>query len=152
MMGLLLTEKTSAFVSQPTSPMTTKGSSSSRSRFSTTTGCSMVMGMDMPPPIPSPPTTTVTSNTLPAIQTNQYAGPADVRYSDFLKLVNSDRIEKVTFTADGLQLLGVDVTGSRFKIDALPNDAELLTQLTTHKVSCSLFEEKINCNFAHMWL
>ena len=60
--------------------------------------------------------------------------PSPVRYSDFLKLVNADKIEKVTFSADGSQLLGVDVDGSRLRIDTLPNDPDLLSQLTEHKV------------------
>lgn len=72
-------------------------------------------------------------NTLPVIQQNSY-GPSDVRYSDFLKLVNADKIEKVTFSADGSQLLGVDVDGTRLKIETLPNDPDLLSQLTSHKV------------------
>ena len=71
---------------------------------------------------------------LPVIQSRGGA-PADVRYSDFVKLVDADRIEKVTFSADGTQLLGVDTEGVRLKIEALPNDPDLLTQLTTHKVS-----------------
>ena len=70
---------------------------------------------------------------VPVIQKSQY-GPSDVRYSDFLKLVDADKIEKVTFSADGTQLLGVDVDGTRLKIEALPNDPGLLTQLTDHKV------------------
>lgn len=74
---------------------------------------------------------------LPVIQSRGGA-PVDVRYSDFLKLVNADRIEKVTFSADGTQLLGVDTEGVRIKIEALPNDPDLLTQLTSHKVRWSL--------------
>ncbi len=77
----------------------------------------------------------------PVIQKNQY-GPSDVRYSDFLKLVNADKIEKVTFSADGTQLLGVDVDGTRLKIEALPNDPGLLSQLTDHKV-CLFFRESL---------
>jgi len=88
----------------------------------------MYMAMDAPPP--------AANNDLPVIQSNSYGQPSDVRYSDFLRLVNADRIEKVTFSADGTQLLGVDVDGARVKIEALPNDPDLLTQLTTHKVCC----------------
>ena len=61
-------------------------------------------------------------------------GPAPVRYSDFLKLVKADRVEKVTFSADGTQLLGVDVNGARISLESLPNDPDLLTELTSHKV------------------
>ena len=82
------------------------------------------MAVDMPP----------ANNDAPIVKQTGY-GPADVRYSDFLKMVNSDKIEKVTFSADGTQLLGVDVDGARLKIEALPNDPSLLTELTNHKVS-----------------
>jgi hypothetical protein len=92
-------------------------------KFSTRT----YMALDMPPAPQA-------KADLPVIQQNSYGQPADVRYSDFLRLVNADRIEKVTFSADGTQLLGVDVDGARLKIEALPNDADLLTQLTSHKV------------------
>lgn len=92
---------------------------------------------DMPPP-PSQ------QSDLPVIQQNSYGQPSDVRYSDFLRLVNGDRIEKVTFSADGTQLLGVDVDGARLKIEALPNDPELLTQLTNHKVSSLNVSSDIN--------
>ena len=71
---------------------------------------------------------------LPII-TSRGGAPVDVRYSDFLKLVNADKVEKATFSADGTQLLGVDTEGVRLKIEALPNDPDLLTSLTNHKVS-----------------
>eukprot|EP01083_Nonionella_stella_P188553 695246_1 len=74
---------------------------------------------------------------IPAIQSKGGA-PVDVRYSDFLKLVNADRVEKVTFSADGTQLLGVDTEGVRIKLEALPNDPDLLTQLTSHKVDVTV--------------
>ena len=86
----------------------------------------MAMDVDLPP--------AATQVDAPVIQKSSY-GPTDVRYSDFLKLVDSDKIEKVTFSADGSQLLGVDVDGTRIKIEALPNDPDLLSQLTNHKVS-----------------
>jgi len=90
----------------------------------------MAMDMDMPPP-PSTPD-------VPVIQRSAGGAPSDVRYSDFLKLVNANRIEKVTFSADGTKLLGVDTDGVRLQIESLPSDPDLLTQLTTHKVCCSL--------------
>jgi len=80
---------------------------------------------------------TAAADNLPVIQSRGGA-PVDVRYSDFLKLVNADKIEKVTFSADGTQLLGVDTEGVRIKIEALPNDPELLTQLTGHKVDVTV--------------
>jgi len=119
--GLLLADHATAFL--PQAPMSKRYYNSDSSR--------RFMAVDMPPAAPA---TTTTNNNLPVIQANGYA-PAEVRYSDFLRLVNGDRIEKVTFSADGSQMLGVDVDGTRFKIEALPNDPELLTQLTDHKVS-----------------
>jgi len=76
---------------------------------------------------------TAAASDLPIIQSRGGA-PVDVRYSDFLRLVDASKIEKVTFSADGTQLLGVDTEGVRIKIEALPNDPDLLTQLTSHKV------------------
>merc|ERR1719410_1106838 len=92
----------------------------------------------MPPPaegVNAPATTT------PVIQKSQY-GPTDVRYSDFVKLVNADRIEKVTFSSDGTQLLGVDADGVRLKIEALPNDPDLLTDLSNHKVDVTVLPQQ----------
>mmetsp|Transcript_36724 Transcript_36724/g.88519 ORF Transcript_36724/g.88519 Transcript_36724/m.88519 type:complete len:678 (+) Transcript_36724:216-2249(+) len=88
---------------------------------------------DMPPAAPE----SSVESEMPVIQSRGGA-PVDVRYSDFLKLVNGDRIEKVTFSADGTQLLGVDTDGTRIKLEALPNDPDLLTQLTTHKVDVTV--------------
>uniref|UniRef100_A0A7S2E7W5 AAA+ ATPase domain-containing protein n=1 Tax=Trieres chinensis TaxID=1514140 RepID=A0A7S2E7W5_TRICV len=102
------------------------GSRSGSSRF-------MSMDMDMPPSSAA----SSAPQSLPVIQSRGGA-PADVRYSDFLKLVNADRIEKVTFSSDGTQLLGVDTDGVRVKIGALPNDPDLLTQLTNHKVDVTV--------------
>ena len=115
-MGLLLAEQAAAFA--PFTPISQKHNTRSESsRF-------MAMDVDMP---------AANNVEVPVIQKSSY-GPTDVRYSDFLRLVNGDKIEKVTFSADGTQLLGVDVDGTRVKIEALPNDPDLLTQLTAHKV------------------
>jgi len=83
------------------------------------------------------------NDNLPVIQSRGGA-PANVRYSDFLKLVNADKIEKVTFSADGTQLLGIDTDGDRIRIEALPNDPELLTQLTNHKVDVTVLPSNEN--------
>ena len=118
--GLLLAEKTSAFV--PQSVVNTQSRTRNSQSF-------LNMALDMPP------AEAETSTVAPAVvQQNAYGQPTEVRYSEFLKLVQGDKVEKVTFSADGTQLLGVDVDGARIRIEALPNDPELLTQLTTHKV------------------
>ena len=115
-LALLLAEQTTSFA--PFTPVKTN--------FKTSTTLSMAL--DMPPPVDN-----TSAAAAPVVQKSQY-GPTDVRYSDFLKLVDGDKIEKVTFSADGTQLLGVDVDGTRLKIEALPNDPGLLSQLTDHKV------------------
>lgn len=119
--SFLLDNGVSAFA-----PPQSASSSSSSSR-----NTRLPMAMDMPPAAPE------SSVELPIVQARGGA-PVDVRYSDFLKLVNGDRIEKVTFSADGTQLLGVDTDGTRLKLEALPNDPDLLTQLTTHKVDVTV--------------
>jgi cell division protease FtsH len=101
-----------------------------RSTIGRSTSSSLFVGnMPLPP---------VVKNDLPVIVQAGNGQPSDVRYSEFLQLINANRIEKVTFSADGTQLLGVDVDGARVKIQALPNDPELLTQLTSHKVDVTV--------------
>lgn len=116
-LGLLFVEQAAPFT-----PV-----ASPRHKSSTTSSSSLSMAMDMPPPLP--PTTPAPA----IIEKNKY-GPSDVRYSEFIKLVNANKIEAVTFSADGTQLLGVDADGTRLKIESLPNDPALLSQLTSHKV------------------
>jgi hypothetical protein len=53
---------------------------------------------------------------------------------------------QVTFSADGRKLLAVDVDGNRYKLDALPQDPDLLTILTEHKV-CPCHDLEEFCNF-----
>lgn len=115
LVGLLLLGDVSAFA--PPTKL--------NSRYQQNNGSAKFMSMDMDMP--------AAKTDLPVIQSRGGA-PANVRYSDFMKLVNGDRIEKVTFSSDGTQLLGVDTEGVRLKIEALPNDPDLLTSLTQHKV------------------
>lgn len=65
-------------------------------------------------------------------------GVQDWRYSTFIKAVDADQVEKVTFSSDGQRLLAVDNDGNRFKLDALPQDPDLLKQLTDHKVDVTV--------------
>jgi cell division protease FtsH len=118
-MALLLSEQVSAFA-PPAKIQDSFKSSNSR----------QYMAMDMP-----------AADNVPVITKSQY-GPTDVRYSDFLRLVDADKIEKVTFSADGSQLLGVDVDGTRIKIEALPNDPALLAELTDHKVDVTVLPQQ----------
>jgi len=90
------------------------------------------MSMDMPP------VTTSSTADPPAIVRRSPGEVLDVRYSEFTRLVDADQIEKVTFSSDGTKLLGVDTDGGRLKIEALPNDPDLLNQLTSHKVDVTV--------------
>jgi len=64
--------------------------------------------------------------------------PQDIRYSSFLKNVDENVYEKVTFSPDGKKLLAVDVEGNRVKIDQLPDDPSLLDSLSSHKVDVTV--------------
>jgi cell division protease FtsH len=122
LMALLVADKTLAFA--PQTPLS----------FSKARTSPISMALDMPP---APEQTDVS-----VVQQKPNGQPTDIRYSEFLTMVNKDRIEKITFSADGTQLLGVDVDGARLKIESLPNDPDLLTQLTSHKVRVCLLREK----------
>ena len=74
----------------------------------------------------------------PTVERRAGGAPSIVRYSEFLKLVDQNEIEKVTFSSDGTKLLAVDTDGGRIAINALPNDPDLLTQLTSHKVDVTV--------------
>lgn len=71
-------------------------------------------------------------------QRAQNGGVSDWRYSEFINAVEKNNVEKVTFSSDGQRLLAVDVDGNRYKLDALPNDPELLKTLTDHKVDVTV--------------
>ena len=57
----------------------------------------------------------------------------NMRYSNFLNMVDKDLIQKATFSSDGAKLLGVDKYGTLIKID-VPDDPGLLSQLVEHNV------------------
>ncbi|CAN8070896.1 unnamed protein product [Agarophyton chilense] len=80
-------------------------------------------------------TRSMSSDSTPAPVSN---GVQDWRYSQFIDAVENDQVEKVTFSADGQRLLAVDTDGNRFKLDALPNDPDLLKTLTGHKVDVTV--------------
>eukprot|EP00168_Porphyra_purpurea_P003733 TRINITY_DN1433_c0_g1_i6.p1 TRINITY_DN1433_c0_g1~~TRINITY_DN1433_c0_g1_i6.p1 ORF type:complete len:705 (-),score=230.81 TRINITY_DN1433_c0_g1_i6:323-2185(-) len=60
------------------------------------------------------------------------------RYSEFINAVEANKVDKVTFSADGQRALAVDSDGNRFKLDALPGDPDLLSTLTSHKVDVTV--------------
>ena len=59
----------------------------------------MSMAVDLPP---APPAAVVRTVDVPEISAQPGGAPAPVRYSEFIKLVRADRVEKVTFSADGM--------------------------------------------------
>jgi len=78
----------------------------------------------------------------PAIVRQQDASTTRWRYSEFIKEVLADNVEKVTFSSDGQQLLAIDTDGNRHKLDAIPNDPELLNTLTSHKVDVTVLPQE----------
>merc|ERR1719313_2413388 len=53
----------------------------------------------------------------------------------FLQAVNTDQVEKVSFSADGKQVLSIDKDGNRHETLILPEQsADLIKALTTHNV------------------
>jgi len=93
------------------------------------------MAMDAP----DAPTTSIEQVTPnPAVQRRVGGAPAAIRYSEFLSLVDNNEIEKVTFSSDGSKLLAVDTDGGRIAINSLPNDPDLLSSLTAHKVDVTV--------------
>jgi cell division protease FtsH len=78
-----------------------------------------------------------------AIVTRKQADvPIQIRYSQFLDLIQEDRIEKVTFSSDGQRLIAMDTDGIRYRLDALPNDPELLATLTQKMVDLTVLPEE----------
>ena len=132
LLGLLLLEPQHAAAFAPAKRLTTTGRTRSMSSRGGGRQPHMTMAMDMPPPAAAVSEPQPVAD-VPVIQKNA-RGPTSVRYSDFLKLINADQVEKVTFSSDGSQLIGVDVDGTRIMLEALPNDPTLLDQLTQHKV------------------
>lgn len=130
LLAMSATTSTQAFA--PHAKLLLRTCSSPRTRRTPTTRSRMTMDLEMPPPPPAAVETVV-----PSI-VSRGGGPVDVRYSEFLKLVNADKVEKVTFSSDGSKLLGVDVDGTRLQIESLPNDPDLLSQLTIHKVDVTV--------------
>jgi cell division protease FtsH len=56
-------------------------------------------------------------------------------YSTFLEAVKTDQVEKVSFAADGRQVLSIDKDGNRHESLILPEQsADLIKELTTHNV------------------
>mmetsp|Transcript_12379 Transcript_12379/g.26203 ORF Transcript_12379/g.26203 Transcript_12379/m.26203 type:complete len:681 (+) Transcript_12379:92-2134(+) len=128
-MALLMAENVSAFA--PFAPVT-----HNKNSYKSSSTLSMALDIDVDAVVAPP---------APAVEMvvkSPGGGPTDVRYSEFLRLVDADKIEKVTFSSDGTQLLGVDVDGTRLKIQSLPNDPDLLTQLTTHKVDVTVLPQQ----------
>mmetsp|Transcript_11897 Transcript_11897/g.49671 ORF Transcript_11897/g.49671 Transcript_11897/m.49671 type:complete len:729 (-) Transcript_11897:491-2677(-) len=64
------------------------------------------------------------------------------RYSKFMDAVEADEIEKVTFSADGKQILAADKDGYLVRLDALPDDPNLMKTLTEHKVDITVVPQR----------
>lgn len=95
--------------------------------------------MVAPPAQPAAAAKAAPATPAPAAkETVSAGGVQNWRYSEFIQAVEKNKVEKVTFSADGRKVLAVDVDGNRYKLDALPNDPELLNTLTVHKVDVTV--------------
>jgi len=103
-------------------------------------GATPAFAADAPAPAPAPPAAVAPAPMAAKEEAKPAAsgGVQNWRYSEFIDAVNKNKVEKVTFSADGRKLLAVDVDGNRFKLDALPQDPELLNMLTVHKVDVTV--------------
>ena len=84
------------------------------------------------------------------IQAVRSGGLLDLRYSEFLNLVEEDAMDSVTFSSDGDKLLGVTKTGVRVKLDAINdiNDPDILSHLVEHKVDVTVLPSEEQITFA----
>ncbi|CAM9129904.1 unnamed protein product [Pylaiella littoralis] len=97
---------------------------------------SPVMAVDVPPP--TSPFANAGGQAPPAMMQRSSQTVENIRYSDFVSAVEKDEIEKVSFSYDGKKLVAVDTDGVRVKLGSIPNDPELLTILTKHKVDVTV--------------
>ena len=103
---------------------------------------SPAFAVDVPPPSPF---ANAGGQAPPAMMQKQSVSTVeDIRYSDFVNAVEKDEIEKVSFSYDGKKLIAVDTDGVRVKLDSIPNDPELLTILTKHKVDVTVMPNQTN--------
>ena len=101
----------------------------------------MAQGQMTPPPAAPAATATAPAATTDAKAvdaTVKEGGVQNWRYSEFMTAVEGDKVEKVTFSADGKRILAVDNDGNRYKLDAVPNDPDMLNTLTKHKVDVTV--------------
>lgn len=95
---------------------------------------SSALAIDLPPSAAS----VADAPPAPVLKPQSVQTVEEIRYTDFLKAVENDEIEKVSFSYDGRKLTAVDTDGVRVRMDAIPNDPELLTILTKHKVDVTV--------------
>eukprot|EP00903_Cladosiphon_okamuranus_P017378 g16009.t1 len=103
---------------------------------------SPAMAVDVPPP--ASPFANAGGQAPPAMMQRSVQTVENIRYSDFVNAVEKDEIEKVSFSYDGKKLVAVDTDGVRVKLDSIPNDPELLTILTKHKVDVTVMPNQTN--------
>ena len=68
--------------------------------------------------------------------------PMPIRYRYFLDLLEDERIAKVVFSSDGKSLIASSFEGEQYCCDALPNDVELLSDLSEKMVDVSVLPER----------
>jgi len=88
--------------------------------------------------LPNIPTITIENNNYNknTIQT--------LRYSEFLNAVETQQIDKTLFYNDNKKILAIDKDNNKYKLNAIPNDNQLLDILNKNNVDIIIQENDIN--------
>lgn len=68
----------------------------------------------------------------------------NLRYSEFLSAVETDQIDKTLFYDNNKKIIAIDKENNKYKLDALPNDPELLKILRNNNVDIAIQNDDIN--------
>jgi len=68
----------------------------------------------------------------------------NLRYSEFLSAVETDQIDKTLFYDNNKKIIAIDKENNKYKLDALPNDPDLLKILRNNNVDISIQNDDNN--------
>ncbi len=68
----------------------------------------------------------------------------NLRYSEFLSAVETDQIDKTLFYDNNKKIIAIDKENNKYKLDALPNDPELLKILRNNNVDIAIQNDDNN--------
>lgn len=68
----------------------------------------------------------------------------NLRYSEFLSAVETDQIDKTLFYDNNKKIIAIDKENNKYKLDALPNDPDLLKILRNNNVDIAIQNDDNN--------